>query len=191
MKIQQIPLTLIKPYWRNPRDNAGAVDAVKTSIMEFGVNQPLVLDKDNVIVVGHTRYKALMELGHEKAPCVVLTGLDPARVKAYRIADNKTNELAEWDIAKLVPELREISDAVDMEAFFTDGELEKLLADAGGLDVAGASQSDIDAASERASTQFDGIEGVASEKQVPIICVHCGETIFVQAEAVAREAARK
>ena len=90
MKVQQISLDEIRPYWRNPRNNESAIDAVKKSIQEYGFNQPIVTDKDLVIIAGHTRYKALLQLGWKEAPVVVLEDIAPEKAKQYRIADNKT-----------------------------------------------------------------------------------------------------
>ena len=84
----------IKPYPRNPRHNDHAVDAVAASLREFGFRQPLVLDEEGVIVVGSTRYKAALKLGLHAVPVHVATGLTPAQLKAYRLADNKTGEIA-------------------------------------------------------------------------------------------------
>jgi ParB-like chromosome segregation protein Spo0J len=85
----------ITPYERNPRINDKAVDAVATSLKEFGFRQPIVVDTGNVIIAGHTRYKAALKLGLQKVPVHIATDLSPEQVKAYRIADNKTGELAE------------------------------------------------------------------------------------------------
>jgi DNA modification methylase len=95
-------------YPHNPRSNDLAVAAVAASIKEFGFRQPLVLDEEGVIVVGSTRYKAALLLGLEKVPVHVAVGLTPAQFKAYRIADNKTAELADWDDALLVQELADL-----------------------------------------------------------------------------------
>jgi DNA modification methylase len=98
-------ITTIKPYPHNPRHNDHAVDAVAASIREFGFRQPIVVDEEGVIVVGSTRYKAGLKLGLQAVPVHVASGLTPAQVKAYRIADNKTAELADWDQDLLVQEL--------------------------------------------------------------------------------------
>jgi hypothetical protein len=190
MKIQQLPLDQIKPYWRNPRDNAKALHAVKASITEFGMNQPLVLDREKVIIAGHTRYRALVELGHERAP-VVIVDLDPARAKAYRIADNKTSELAEWNNEKLTAELREIADEVSMDIYFPGGELEQLIAGASEMKFDLPTQEQIDKASDKAASQFDKVEATASADQVEVICPHCGETSFIPREHLEREMVAK
>ena len=105
MKIELWKTTEVKPYPNNPRTNDDAVDTVAGSIREFGFRQPIVVDSEGVIIVGHTRWKAARKLGLEKVPVHVATDLTPDQIKAYRIADNKTNELAEWNLELLPIEL--------------------------------------------------------------------------------------
>lgn len=109
MKIEEISINAIKPYERNPRRNDNAVNGVANSIAQFGFQQPIVIDKNGVIVAGHTRYKAALKLGFKTVPCVRADNLTPKQVKAYRILDNKLNELAEWDISVLGEELAKIN----------------------------------------------------------------------------------
>lgn len=109
----------LKPYEKNPRKNDAAVSAVANSIREFGFKVPVVIDKDGVIVAGHTRYKAALSLGLQKIPCVVADDLTSEQVKAFRLADNKVGEIAEWDVNMLEAELSEIED-VDMGLFSFD-----------------------------------------------------------------------
>ena len=109
----------IKPYEKNPRKNDNAVDAVASSISQFGFKNPIVIDGNNVIICGHTRYKAAKKLGLEKVPCVVADDLTDEQIKAYRLADNKVSELAEWDIDLLGEELDGIFD-IDMSDFGFD-----------------------------------------------------------------------
>lgn len=116
MKVQNVSIDSIKPYENNPRDNDGGVDTVANSIKEFGWQQPIVVDKDNVIIVGHTRYKAARKLGMKEVPVVVANNLTPEQVKAYRLADNKTGELTDWDMSLLDDELGDIAD-IDMSDF--------------------------------------------------------------------------
>lgn len=108
----------LKPYKNNPRKNDGAVDAVVASIREFGFKVPIVIDKDCEIVAGHTRYKAAKKLGLKSVPCIIADDLTPEQIKAFRLADNKTAELAEWDIDLLNIELDDIQ--LDMSAFGFD-----------------------------------------------------------------------
>ncbi|MDR0390381.1 MAG: ParB N-terminal domain-containing protein [Planctomycetaceae bacterium] len=119
----------IRPYERNPRLNDKAIDAVVKSLREFGFRQPIVVDGDGVIIAGHTRYKAALKLSLQKIPVHVATDLTPEQVKAYRIADNKTGEIAEWDFDILPIELSELRDdgfELDILAF-NEKELTQLL----------------------------------------------------------------
>ncbi len=129
MKIEQRKLCTIKPYPGNPRQNEAAVDAVAASIREFGFRQPIVVDEEGVIVVGHTRYKAAVKLGLEKVPVHVARGLTPEQVRAYRIADNKTADLAAWDLDLLPEELAALkADDFDLSLLgFSEEELARLL----------------------------------------------------------------
>lgn len=121
MKVENVSIQDVKPYTKNPRKNDDGVDAVANSIKEFGWQQPIVVDKDKVIIVGHTRYKAAKKLGMDKVPVVVADGLSPEQVKAYRLADNKTGELTDWDMGLLDDELADIAD-IDMSDFGFDEE---------------------------------------------------------------------
>jgi DNA modification methylase len=108
MKIELRKLSEVKPYPGNPRINDDAVDAVAQSIREFGFRQPIVVDADGVIICGHARYKAALRLGLEKVPVHVAKDLTPEQIKAYRIADNKTAELSDWNYDLLPIELGEL-----------------------------------------------------------------------------------
>ena len=116
MKIEMWAVEKVKPYEKNPRLNDAAVDAVARSISEFGWNQPVVVDRNGVIICGHTRLKAALKLGLKEVPVHVAARLTPTQVKAYRIADNKLAELAEWNMELLPIELGELkAEGVDME----------------------------------------------------------------------------
>ncbi|MBX3351834.1 MAG: ParB N-terminal domain-containing protein [Phycisphaeraceae bacterium] len=108
MHIDLRPTASVRPYDRNPRHNKDAVAAVAESIRRFGFRQPVVVDAEGVIVCGHTRWKAAGELGLEQIPVHVASDLTPEQVRAYRVADNKTAEIASWDIAALSGELGEM-----------------------------------------------------------------------------------
>lgn len=116
MEVKNVSIDSIKPYKNNPRDNEAGVDAVANSIKEFNWQQPIVVDENNVIIVGHTRYLAAKKLGLKEVPVKVATGLTPEQVKAYRLADNKTGELTDWDMGLLDDELADIAD-IDMSDF--------------------------------------------------------------------------
>ena len=100
----------IIPYEKNPRINDAAVDAVAQSIKEFGFRVPIVLDKNNVIITGHTRLRSAKSIGLTEVPCIIADNLTPEQVQAYRIADNKTGEIAEWNYDLLPIELRDLQE---------------------------------------------------------------------------------
>lgn len=116
MDVISMAISDIKPYPNNPRKNDDAVTATANSIKEFGWQQPIIVDKDNIIIAGHTRYKAAKQLNMDQVPVVVAKNLSKEQVKAYRLADNKTGEIAVWDYEFLDDELANIID-FDMEDF--------------------------------------------------------------------------
>lgn len=155
MQVTMRKVSDVKPYDKNPRRNDGAVDAVAASIREFGFQQPLVVDKDGVLIVGHTRLKAAKKLGMKEVPVVVADGLSPEQVKAYRLADNKTGELAGWDFSLMEVELSELEDmGFNMQEFA----------------FAKAEPFDID-------DFFIQDTGERKKKKPPVICPHCGMEI--------------
>lgn len=113
------------PYENNPRDNDSAVDAVAASIREFGFRVPIIIDKDNVIVAGHTRLKAAQALGLTSVPVIRADDLSEEQAREFRILDNKSSEYAEWNLDMMKKELEEIS-GIDMSEFgFMIEEIEK------------------------------------------------------------------
>ena len=126
MKVEERKITDIRPYEKNPRRNDDAVKYVAESIKEFGFKVPIVVDGDGVIVAGHTRYKAAKKLNMDTVPCIVADDLTEEQIKAFRLADNKVAEKAEWDFDILADELDELFE-FDMSAFgFLQGEDIKL-----------------------------------------------------------------
>lgn len=123
MEIKNIKLADLKPYENNPRNNDKSVDMVMRSIREFGFKVPIVVDQNNVIVAGHTRYKAVIKLGWDEVPCIVADDLSENQIKAFRIADNRVAEFSKWDVDKLFEEV----DGLDEFIGFDDRDLEKLL----------------------------------------------------------------
>lgn len=119
MNVISVPIEEIKMYENNPRKiPEEAVNALAASIKEFGFRKPMILDKDNVIVAGHTRLLAAKQLGLSEVPCIIADDLTPEQVKAFRLVDNKTGELTGWDFEKLDLELEELeSFDVDMSEF--------------------------------------------------------------------------
>jgi len=179
--VEKVKLSEVKPYWRNPRKNDGAVLAVKKSIEEFGYRNPIVVDKKKVIIAGHTRYKALKMLGYEEID-VIVADLSEDMAKKYRIADNKTSELSDWDMEALIPELREISDISDMALFFPDVDLSELLREESGTATTPMVSK---AAVERTEKALENVFEERSEeyneedKFMKITCPNCMEEIQV------------
>lgn len=124
MNILQIPIEEVTPYTNNPRCNDTNVNSVAESIKEFGFKVPIIIDKNNVIVAGHTRVKAAKMLGLESVPCIMADDLSEEQVNAFRLADNKVAEAAEWDFDKLEEELNNIS--IDMSVFGFESLIEEL-----------------------------------------------------------------
>lgn len=136
------------PYEKNPRKNSEAVEKVAASIREFGFKVPIVIDKNNIIVAGHTRLKAAEAAGMDEVPCIVADDLTDEQIKAFRLADNKTAELASWDFELLAGELQDITD-IDMSEFGFDIE-----------DIADDDAEDID-------DEFEDIEKLETHYGVP------------------------
>lgn len=124
MKIEMMPIEVLKPYEQNPRRNEKAVDVVAESIRQFGFRVPIIVDADMVIVCGHTRRLAALKLGLAKVPVYVATDLTPEQTRAYRLADNRVAELAEWDDKLLREEIQKIS-GVNLADFGFDKSLLK------------------------------------------------------------------
>lgn len=119
MQIVYKKIEELKPYENNPRFNDDAVEYVANSIKEFGFKVPMIIDKNNEIVAGHTRYKASLQLGLKKVPCIVADDLTDEQIKAFRLADNKVGEKSQWNYDLLDEELADIVD-IDMSEFDFD-----------------------------------------------------------------------
>ena len=175
----------ITPYDNNPRKNDKAVPYVMESIQKFGFKVPLIIDKDNVIVTGHTRYKAALKLGLKEIPCIKADDLSPEQIKAFRLADNKTGEFATWDTDKLLDELEELEGlnfdlqaigfenlATDIDAFFAPFETQKTTAEA-------TEQTKPIEQPEKQQEQAQDND-VIDQEQTAIICPYCGKEIEVE-----------
>ena len=125
MEIKYFTLSEIKLYERNPRKVDRAVDYVANSIREFGFKVPIVVDRHNVIVCGHVRYKAAKKLKLESVPVIVADDLTEEQVNAFRLIDNKTQELSTWDFSKLIAELDELTDEFNMQQMGFNEQKEK------------------------------------------------------------------
>ena len=109
-QIKYVPTEKIHPYEKNPRINDDAVEGVAKSLTEFGWQQPIVVDTNNVIIVGHTRWKAAQILEMDKVPVIVARDLSPEQIKSYRLVDNRTGELASWNTELLSIEVESLRD---------------------------------------------------------------------------------
>ena len=157
LKIEYVDIENIKPYEKNPRKNDEAVEYVANSIKEFGFKVPIIVDENNIIVTGHTRYKASQKLGLKEVPIIRADDLNEEQIKAFRIADNKVSEQSNWDYELLDLELDDILD-LDMEEF---GFLK---------------HEDIDL------NQFfeDSNTESKEEKEKKVICPHCGKEFILE-----------
>lgn len=196
MKIERVEIGNIIPYWNNARDNSEAIDKVKESIERFGFNQPIVIDRNNEIIAGHTRYYAMMALGQTHIPCIRVD-LPEDKARQYRIADNKTSEFAKWDMDKLIRELNTLDNPLEMQEFFFEG-LNELMgivdtefqAPSGDMLTSEVTESDFQEEMKR--QEKDGAkfeEKVKKEEKaleqdkteyLEINCPHCGEIIRVK-----------
>ena len=136
MDIKMVKIDDIVPYENNPRHNADAIEPVKESISQFGFKVPMILDKENVIVAGHTRYEAAKALGMTEVPVIYADDLSEEQVRKFRLVDNKTAEFAVWDFSKLEEELAEL-DFSDFDFGFSQPEEEDI------------DESDLDADTEK------------------------------------------
>lgn len=162
---------------------------VAQSIRDYGFNQPLVLDADHVIVAGHTRYRALRKLGWTQAPCIV-TALSAEEAKAYRIADNKTGEVAQWDLSKLIPELREITDIATMSPYFPEYDLSVLLEQTSGDTMPPVTNEDVSARTESYAGLFPQRSAERVTGLVDVSCPHCGQSFSVSRADIEKGNAR-
>lgn len=118
METLAVPILKVKPYWRNPK-KGNNIEELKASIQEFGFKFPILVDKDYTIISGHSRYRAMIELGAELIDINVAEDLTPAQVKKLRVIDNKISENNDWDMVNLQQELREL-ELDDLELYFGD-----------------------------------------------------------------------
>lgn len=116
MNVVEIKVASLKPYEKNPRLNDKAVEACMESIRQYGFKVPMIVDKDMVIIAGHTRLKAAKKLGLDKVPCVIADDLTEEQARAFRIADNKVSDFSIWDNRLLLEELEALTE-IDADLF--------------------------------------------------------------------------
>lgn len=162
---RMLPIDAIVPYWQNPRRiPQDAVDAVARSIEAYGYQQPIVVDVENVVIVGHTRLQALQQLGYTEVE-VRIADLPPDKAREYRIIDNKTSEMTSWDHGALVLELREFEDDLRI-AYFPDVDLEIEQ-----INAAGATQDEVEWKAKKALAVKEAPPLVTVEVECPS-CFH-------------------
>lgn len=176
--IKKIPIGNIKPYWRNPRNNKDAVQKVADSIERYGYNSFITVDKNNTIITGHTRHKALKQLNYTDVEVIVLD-LDEQKAKEFRIVDNKTSEWAEWD-ENLITELREIVEIDFMDEFFEE-DLTFVIDESTGADAfKPIDQKQVDKTKSKLENQFQDTTSQYENSVHSVICPNCGEEFDVR-----------
>lgn len=174
---KKVKLDDIVPYWRNPRDNVNAIEKVKRSIEEFDYLNPIILDTKNVIIAGHSRYKALRQLGYTEADCII-ANLSDLKAKEYRIIDNKTSDYAEWnDDLKL--ELREIGDEKLISEFFPDFKIDvsEVIIPLGGSES-------ISGVEGKLASQYEDLDDARANMYLTLTCPHCYKELQYTRKAI-------
>ncbi len=181
MKIEEVDINLIKPYFRNPRNNEQTIKYLKESIKKFGFNVPIVVDKNYVIITGHARYKALQQLGYKKVP-VIVKDLSEREAREYRIADNKIQERTTWDSEFLRKELMDLGEVIGFE----EDEIKEIVKLVQKEDerMSKITQEVIDKTKEELDKKFEKKVKDYEEKMVTIICPHCLKEFQVRKEDI-------
>lgn len=185
--VKKINIELIRPYWRNARKNEEAVKVVKKSIEDYGYNQLIAVDKDNVIIVGHTRYKALLELGYKEID-VMVVDLPEEKAREYRIVDNKTSEFATWDTGALIDEIRSLGGVEGLQTYFKDIDIGALVREVKATAMKDVSVDDIMKANQRAQTVFTQNNQDEVAEYIDLACPICGEQFSLKRNEVLSEA---
>ncbi len=180
--LKTVPIGDVIPYDRNPRKiSKKAISVVQKSIEEFGYNVPIVVDAKMVVVTGHTRLLACKQMGLREVTVLVAPHLSERDASEFRLVDNRTGDMASWDDDLLLAELRGLSTQGEMDDFFKDGELDKLM---GSLDEAGKvtetpTQAEIENKKEQLGEVFEKRDEEYQERMVPCVCKHCGESFNI------------
>lgn len=174
-----IKLADVVPYWRNPRDNTFSVAIVKKSIEDFDYLNPILIDKKNIIIAGHTRYKALQQLGYEDID-VIQVDLPEAKAKAFRLVDNKSAELSSWT-KDLILELKELGEGIS-ELYFPEVNLDPL----SNIQVSGVGETELSASGDRLEAQYQEADRERGERLLKMTCPYCYKS-FSQTRAAVLE----
>ena len=176
LKLKKVGIYDIKPYWRNPRDNKLAIEKVKESISKYGYNNPICVDKKNIIITGHTRHQAMVELGVLETEVAVLD-ISTKQAKEFRLVDNKTSEFARWKNDELIIELREINNLDMMDNFFDERMINDIEKSAG-ISLRDVDMDQIEKA-EKKVFSFADFKDSYEDSIRTIVCPHCAEEIEV------------
>lgn len=180
---KRVPIATLVPYWRNPRNNDEAVEKVKESIQQYGYQQPILVDKKNTIIAGHTRYRALMLLGYEEVD-VIITDMPAKKAKEYRIIDNRTSEYATWT-NELVLELKEFESLQLAEAFFPEIQLD--LGFSNQQAISPITQEQIDAIGEKKDGEYSSDNDNRAEGKIDIMCPYCHEEFELERDYLSND----
>lgn len=187
MKIEKYNIMDIKPYWRNPRINKRTIELVKTSIEDYGYIQPITIDSRNIIITGHSRYKALLELGYNEIEAIKID-MPKEKAKEYRIIDNKVTEYTFWDKDILIDEIKDL-DVDFLGTYFKPGEIDNWLKKVEDAQPA----KTIEIVNEvEVDDWLNKIEDKQPETEVPnkksayfhVSCIHCGEEVRIDIEKI-------
>jgi ParB-like chromosome segregation protein Spo0J len=173
MKELTLPIAQIRPYPANPRAIEDAVEAVKESIARYGYQTPIVVDSEHVVVAGHVRLAALKSLGWTEVP-VIVTDLSEEACREFRLIDNRSAELAEWDRDRLVAELRTMEES--MAPFFAEDELKGLMEELQTTHNRTIDGESIKRGKKNLDTHFEDLSNQMKDRTKFVKCQHCGET---------------
>lgn len=182
-RVETVHIDTLVPYWRNPRKNDVAVEKVKESIREYGYQSPIVVDEAMTIIAGHTRYRALKDLGYEEIQ-VLISDMDPKKAKEYRIIDNRAGEYATWT-EDLALELKEFRSLEIRDVFFPEVQLDPEFSEQV-YDVSNDAIAQVEAAIETGFQEASNQRQTAEKLVIP--CPYCAETITLMKADVMKKA---
>lgn len=170
VEVKHLKLSEIVPYWNNPRDNTESVPAVVQSIQEFGYTQPIVVDEKNVIIAGHTRYKALQLLNYDSID-VIVSHMTQDEAHGYRVIDNKSSEKAKWQQDKLIAELRRYTNLHKFQTHFPELNINIPQTT---VNIPKFDDNSIEKAKELSESKFQDIVRHRATEIKKYVCPHCG-----------------
>ena len=180
--LKKVDIDSLVPYWRNPRDNKAAIEKVKQSIQEYGYQAPIVVDKKMTIIAGHTRYRALKELGWTEVE-VIVSDMDSKKAKEYRVIDNRSSEYATWT-DDLALELKEFRNLEFRDIFFPEVQLDPQFSDSSLL----VEQDQVTKIEDDIRNQFDQVSDKRKNAEKLVIpCPYCAETITLMKSDIIKQ----